>query len=56
MKLNRSVKNFKNQHHSNKNQVIYSSKNIKNDAEVLNLIDNFLAEKNSFIFESVEIV
>ena len=54
MKLNRSFKNFKNQHHSNKNQVIYSSKNIKNDAEVLNLIDNFLAEKNSFIFESVE--
>jgi len=54
MKLNRSFKNFKSQHHSNKNQVIYSSKNIKNDAEVLNLIDNFLAEKNSFIFESVE--
>ena len=27
---------------------------VKNDNEVLNLIDNFLIEKNSFIFESVE--
>ena len=54
MKLNQSFKNFKFQHRNNKNQVIYLSKNIKNDAYVLNLIDNFLTERNSFIFESVE--
>ena len=35
-----------------KNQIIYTSKKVKNDEEVLNLIDNFLIEKNSFIFES----
>ena len=35
-------------------KVIYTSKKIKDDKEVLNLIDNFLLEKNSFIFESVE--
>ena len=54
MKLNRSFKNFKFLHRSNKNQVIYLSQKIKNDTEVLNLINNFLVEKNSFIFESVE--
>ena len=37
-----------------KNQIIYTSKKVKNDDEILNLIDNFLEEKNSFIFESVE--
>ena len=54
MKLNRSFKEFKLHHRSKKNQIIYSSKKIKNTKEVLNLIDNFLIEKNSFIFESVE--
>ena len=52
--INRSFKEFKFRHRSNKNQIIYSSKKIKNDNEVINLIDNFLTEKNSFIFESVE--
>ena len=37
-----------------KNQIIYTAKKIKGDQEILNLIDNFLNEKNSFIFESVE--
>ena len=54
MIINRSFKDFKFRHRSKKNQIIYSSKKIKNDDEVLNLIDNFLTEKNSFIFESVE--
>ena len=54
MKINRSFKEFKFRHRSNKNQIIYSSKKIKDDNEVINLIDNFLTEKNSFIFESVE--
>jgi len=52
--LNRSFKEFKFQHKRKKNQIIYASKKIKDDFEILNLIDNFLKEKNSFIFESVE--
>jgi anthranilate synthase component 1 len=54
MMLNRNFKDFKFQHSRNKNQIIYTSQKVKNDQEVLNLIDNFLGEKNSFIFESVE--
>ena len=54
MNLNRGFKDFKFRHRSNKNQIIYTSKKIKDDEEILNLIDNFLSEKNSFIFESVE--
>ena len=54
MNLNRSFKDFKFRHRSNKNQIIYTSKKIQEDEEILNLIDNFLSEKNSFIFESVE--
>ena len=54
MKINRSFKDFKFRHRSKKNQIIFTKKKVKNDEEVLNLIDNFLEEKNSFIFESVE--
>ena len=54
MILNRSFKEFKFRHRNKQNQIIYTSKKVKNDDEVLNLIDNFLEEKNSFIFESVE--
>ncbi|EDZ60716.1 anthranilate synthase component I [Candidatus Pelagibacter sp. HTCC7211] len=54
MIINRSFKDFKFRHRSKKNQIIYSSKKVQNDDEVFNLIDNFLTEKNSFIFESVE--
>ena len=54
MIINRSFKDFKFRHRSKKNQIIYTSKKIRNDDEVLNLIDNFLNEENSFIFESVE--
>ncbi|MDB4141154.1 anthranilate synthase component I [Candidatus Pelagibacter sp.] len=52
--LNRNFKDFKFQHSRNKNQIIYTSQRVRNDQEILNLIDNFLSEKNSFIFESVE--
>ncbi len=54
MIINRSFENFKFQHRSKKNQVIYYTKKVKNDHFILNLIDNFLKEKNTFIFESVE--
>ena len=54
MILNRSFKNFKFRHKRNENQIIYTSRKIRHDQEILNLIDNFLIEKNSFIFESVE--
>ena len=54
MKINRSFKDFKFRHRNKQNQIIYTSKKIKDDQEILNLIDNFLNEKNSFIFESVE--
>ena len=52
--LNRNFNEFKFQHKRKKNQIIYTSRKTQNDREILNLIDNFLTEKNSFIFESVE--
>ena len=54
MIINRNFKDFKFRHRSKKNQILFTKKKVKNDKEVLNLIDNFLVEKNSFIFESVE--
>ena len=54
MKINRDLKKFKLLHKNKENQIIYTSKKVKNDDEILNLIDNFLEEKDSFIFESVE--
>jgi len=54
MMLNRNFKDFKFQHKRSKNQILYTSRKTKDDREVLNLINNFLSEKNSFIFESVE--
>jgi len=52
--LNRNFNDFKFQHKRNKNQILYTFRKTQSDHEVLNLIDNFLQEKNSFIFESVE--
>jgi anthranilate synthase component I len=54
MILNRNFKDFKFRHKRNENQIIYISKKITGNKEIINLIDNFLKEKNSFIFESVE--
>ena len=53
--INPNLTKFKNQHKLNKkNQLFYKVKKVNNDSDVINLIDNFLTEKNSFIFESVE--
>jgi anthranilate synthase component 1 len=54
MIINRSFKEFKFRHRSKKNQILYTYKKTKNNDVITNLIDNFLIEKNSFIFESVE--
>ena len=54
MIINRSLKEFKFRHRNKENQIIYTSKKVQNDDLILNLINNFLEEKNSFIFESVE--
>ncbi len=52
--LNISLGKFKSQYLSKKNQVIYYSIKTNGENEIENLINNFLIEKNSFIFESVE--
>ena len=52
--LNISISEFKKKHRNKKNQILFHT--IKSDGarETENLINNFLIEKNSFIFESVE--
>ena len=52
--LNISFEEFKKNHRKKQNQVIYYSINTIGINEIKNLIDNFLNEKNSFVFESVE--
>ena len=52
--INRNFKDFKFLHKKKQNQILFTSKKIRGDSEILNLIENFLKEKNSFIFESVE--
>ena len=52
--INRSLKDFKRIHKKKINQVIYSSLIVKNENFLINLINNFLVVKNSFVFESVE--
>jgi len=54
MMINRNFKDFKFQHKRNQNQILFTSKKVKGNDQILNLIDNFLNEKNSFVFESVE--
>ena len=54
MIINRSFKNFKFRHRSKRKSNNIYLKKVKKDEEIINLIDNFLIEKNSFIFESVE--
>ena len=51
MIINRSFNDFKFRHRGKKNQIIYTSKKVKNDDDILNLIDNFLLEKNSYRIE-----
>ena len=52
--LNVSLKKFKFLHKKKTNQILFYSKKSNTDKEINNLINNFLVEKNSFIFESVE--
>ncbi len=52
--LNVSLKKFKLLHQKKQNQVIFYSIKSYGEKEILNLINNFLIEKNSFVFESVE--
>jgi len=52
--LNVSFKSFKNLHKKKINQIIFTSLKTNGEKEILNLINNFLVDKNSFIFESVE--
>ena len=54
MIISSSLKNFKKKHLSKINQTIYFSEKFKNKFIIERLIDNFLNEKNSFVFESVE--
>ena len=54
MKLNISFSSFKKKHKSKKDQLIYQVKSCKDYRKVENIFNFLLAEKNSFIFESVE--
>jgi len=52
--LNVDLKNFKKKHKKNLNQIIFHCTKTNGLNEINNLINNFLNEKNSFVFESVE--
>ena len=54
MGINISLEKFKRNHLKKKNQILFKSLNCKNYFKVENLYKFLLAEKNSFIFESVE--
>ena len=54
MKINISFKEFQKKHSSKKHQILFISRNCKDYYKVENLFKFLLAEKNSFIFESVE--
>tara|TARA_B100001996_G_scaffold103858_1_gene78087 strand:+ start:2616 stop:4073 length:1458 start_codon:yes stop_codon:yes gene_type:complete len=52
--INVTFNEFKKNHKKKNNQVIYSSLKVKNEKFLINIINNFLNVKNSFVFESVE--
>ena len=52
--LNISLSEFKKKHQDKKNQILFLTIKSNGVNETENLINNFLIEKNSFIFESVE--
>ena len=52
--LNIKFEKFKKTHKKKINQVLYYELKSNNSREIENLINNFLQDKNSFIFESVE--
>ena len=54
MTTNINFKDFKKNHLKKKNQILFKTKSCKDYSKVENLFRLLLAEKNSFIFESVE--
>ena len=54
MKINISLTNFKKNHSKKKHQILFRAKSCNQYSKVENLFKFLLAEKNSFIFESVE--
>jgi len=54
MQINTSLKNFQKRHEKKNHQILFRSFNCKDYYKVENLFKFLLAEKNSFIFESVE--
>ena len=52
--LNISLKKFKINHKKKINQILYLSLDSDGSKEIINLINNFFTEKNTFVFESVE--
>ena len=54
MKINIGFKEFKKNHSKKKHQILFRSRSCKNYYKVENLFKFLLADKNSFIFESVE--
>ena len=54
MKLNLSFKEFKSNHSKKKHQILFRARSCNKYYKVENLFRFLLAEKNSFIFESVE--
>ena len=52
--LNINLEKFKKNHIKKKNQILYIILKNNNKKIIENLINNFLTEENSFIFESVE--
>ena len=54
MKLNLSLREFKSNHSKKKHQILFRARSCNQYYKVENLFRFLLAEKNSFIFESVE--
>ena len=54
MKINTDFVSFKKKHLKKNNQIIYHEEKFKNKQIIDNLVQNFLREDNSFVFESVE--
>ncbi len=54
MRINTSFKDFKKRHSKKKHQILFKTLKCKEYFKVENLYKFLLAEKNSFIFESVE--
>ncbi len=54
MKINSSLNKFRNNHIKKRHQILFTSRKCKDYFKIENLFKFLLAEKNSFIFESVE--